>query len=128
VWNLDATVTTAGGGDGDVQVRGCLSAAADGSSPYCQATPSDVQLSAHSFDASNATSQVGPGSLSLLTGDYAVAATDASVSAYNSTLSVSRTATTLDPAGARSDATGVFGPGWTASLSGPPGGDAGETP
>jgi RHS repeat-associated protein len=128
VWDLAETISAAGDGDGLIDVQACLSTSSNGSSPVCQAQPVQVQLSAHSFDAANATSEVGPGTLSLLTGDYAVSATDANIAAYNSTLGVSRTATSLAPAAASSDATGVFGPGWTASLQGPSGGDADLTP
>ena len=66
---------------------------------------------------------VGPGSVSLLTGDFQVSATDVSVPTYQGALSIGRSLTTLAPMNTeRPDATGVFGPGWSASL---PGADTG---
>lgn len=117
-WNLANSVNPTT--DGDVQVQACLSASSSGSSPVCQATPTDVQLSVHSFDAANATTDIGPGTLSDLTGDYSVSASDGG--------GVSRTSTTLDPAAASTSADGVFGPSWTSSLTGPNGSNAGQTP
>jgi YD repeat-containing protein len=123
VWNVRHTAST----DGVVQVRVCLSQNADGSSPVCPAAPVHVQLAAHAFGASYATSDVGPGSVSLLTGDFEVSATDVNVAAYNGSLSLGRTSTTLAPPVANTGATGVFGPGWTASLTGPDAGVASYT-
>ena len=71
----------------------------------------------------SATTSVGPGTVSETTGDYEISATDASVTAPLGGLSVGRTLTTLNPMDAgvaadsqRSDASGVFGPGWSADL------------
>jgi hypothetical protein len=50
---------------------------------------------------------IGPGSVSMLTGDLLVSADDVTVAG----MGVSRTLTTLKPSTG-----GVFGPGWTASL------------
>jgi RHS repeat-associated protein len=126
VWNWDVG-STAGNNDGLIQARACLYASTTDTSPTCQSNPVDVQLVTHTFGASYASDQVGPGQVSLLTGDYALSATDAEVTAYTGSLSVSRSLTTLTPAAANAGATGVFGPSWIASLDGPAGGSAGET-
>ncbi len=124
VWNVAGTVPA----DGLVQVQACYSTDSSGSSPRCQATPVSIQLAKTSFGDSYATQGIGPGTLSLLTGDYSVSASDVNVTAYQASLSLGRSLTTLAPAVSKSgDATGVFGPGWTASLSGPQAGDAGMT-
>ena len=128
MWDLDASVRSAGGGDGLVQVRACFSAAADGSNPLCQGSPTAVQLVRTALGASYATQDLGPGSVSLLTGGYSISATDVAESGYADSLTLDRTLTTLAPAAASTAPTGVFGPGWTASLTGPAAGAAGETP
>ncbi len=69
-----------------------------------------VTLDQNSFGS--AAASVGPGSVSLLTGNYSVGATDASIDSYGSDLTLgrtfnSRTATT----------SGLFGPGWLPSLT-----------
>jgi len=127
VWNLANTIYTGGGADGDVQLRACLSASSTGSSPVCQGTPVDVQLARNAFGASYASQGVGPGTVSLLTGDYSIATTDVNIAAYQGSLSLDRSLTTLAPAATSSTATGVFGPGWTASLTGPEAGAAALT-
>jgi RHS repeat-associated protein len=62
----------------------------------------------------DATAEVGPGSLDLLTGNFAVSRSDVSIPAFNSALEVSRTHNSRD-AGKLGD-TGVFGQGWKASA------------
>lgn len=118
-WDAGATLNH---GDQLFQVRACFGSSATDPSPVCSMA-STVQLATHAFGDSYATGSVGPGSLSLLTGDYQVSATDVSVPTYQGSLSIGRSFTTLAPANAeRTDATGIFGPGWTASL---PGSDTG---
>ena len=58
----------------------------------------------------NETQAVGPGTLNLISGDYKLGATDASVQAGNATLSVSRSYDS------QSSASGPLGPGWTLST------------
>ncbi|GAB1820453.1 DNRLRE domain-containing protein [Herbidospora sp. RD11066] len=100
IWN--AAQTLALRGDGPVQVRACFV----GANTQCS---EEVQLVLEraAFGSSYASEQVGPGEVSLLTGDYSLSATDVSAFA----LSVGRGHTTLAPA-----ASGVFGPGWSAAL------------
>lgn len=108
-WDVAATMAAAGRGDGPVQVRACfVTASGEACSDAVEFT-----LERTAFGTSYATRQLGPGEVSLLTGDYSISATD--VSAFD--LSVSRGHTTLAPATA-SGAAGVFGPGWTASFPG----------
>ena len=83
-----------------------------------------MQFATHAFGDSYATTSVGPGTVALLTGDYSVSAADVSVATYLGSLSLGRTLTTLAPPAESATATGVFGPGWTADLTGPDAGDA----
>lgn len=120
-WNVAQTVTNAGGTDGVVELEACYSATTDNSSPTCT-TPVNVVLARTDFSGSSATRQVGPGTLSLLTGNLSVSATDASVPSAVGSLSVGRSLTTLAPASGSDPTNGVFGPAWAADL---PGADAG---
>ena len=117
-WDVGATLNH---GDQLVQVQACFGSSASDPNPVCSMA-STVQLASHALGDSYAVEAVGPGSVSLLTGDYQVSAADVSVPTYQGSLSIGRSLSTLAPAGERADATGVFGPGWSASL---PGTDAG---
>ncbi|MBP2704695.1 hypothetical protein JOL79_12810 [Microbispora sp. RL4-1S] len=108
-WDVAATMAAAGRGDGPVQVRACF---VNASGEACS-DAREFTLERTAFGSSYATQQLGPGEVSLLTGDYSVSTTD--VTAFD--LSVSRGHTTLAPATA-TGAAGVFGPGWTASFPG----------
>ncbi|MEU8270769.1 DNRLRE domain-containing protein [Sphaerisporangium sp. NPDC049002] len=108
-WDVAATMTAASRGDGPLQLRACFTT---GTMESCS-DPVTITLEATAFGASYATSQLGPGTVSLLTGDYSISASD--VNAFG--LSVGRGHTTLAPATA-SSANGVFGPGWSASFPG----------
>lgn len=71
-----------------------------------------VTLDQNAFGGSYATESVGPGTVSLLTGNLSVSATDASIDSYGSDLTSSRTfnsRTATTP--------GLFGPGWLPSLA-----------
>jgi RHS repeat-associated protein len=128
-WNWDVA-TTAGNSDGLIEIRACLYVSMADVTPTCQNNPVDVQLVSHTFGASYATEPIGPGDVSLLTGDFEMSAVDADITAGNSALSLSRTLTTLGAPTAPSQEgkpTGVFGPGWTASLDGPVAGVANMT-
>ena len=80
-------------------------------------------MASTSFADSAATSDLGPGTVSLNTGDFQIDATDASQGG----LSVGRAATSLLPAGMSGGPTGIFGAGWRASLPGPDAGAGGYT-
>ncbi|WP_154674463.1 hypothetical protein [Nakamurella lactea] len=112
-WDVPATVGLA---DQLVQVQACYRTTASDPDPVC-AMPSTVQLGVSGFQNAYATTDVGPGSVAELTGDYQIGVGDVDEAAALSALSVSRTLTTLAPTAERSGAVGVFGPGWTADLA-----------
>lgn len=127
-WNVAQTATNAGdGSDGLIQIRTCFYASTTDTTPTCLSTVTGIQLVTHTFGASFATEPVGPGVVSLQTGDFQLSATDVSETGYNSGLSVGRTFTTLQPV-TRTGASGVFGPGWVAALQGPDSGGGSLTP
>ncbi|GAB7008029.1 hypothetical protein JCM18899A_55080 [Nocardioides sp. AN3] len=107
-----------------LQVVACYSTGSSDPSPLC-ATAWNVTYAPASFGYASATANIGPGTLSLLTGDLAVSSSDATAVSSLGGLSIGRTLTTLkDPTAAPlGTAVGVFGPAWTADLDGP---DAGE--
>ncbi|SOD72899.1 RHS repeat-associated protein [Jatrophihabitans sp. GAS493] len=113
-----------------VQVEGCFTVT--GSSTVVCSPPQDLMYTA-AFDDSHATTDAGPGTVSLQNGDYRVSATDVDVTAYLGDLTVNRSLTTLYPAAENADTTGqlnqagVFGPGWTAGLPQPDAGAADVT-
>lgn len=115
---LTWTVTDNVSSDGLVQVEACYYSSPTDSSPICS-PPNRLQVDAHAFGQSYAVTDVGPGLLSLVTGDYQVSTRDAAVDTPSGELSIGRTSTTLAPPAASSTAEGVFGPGWTADLPGP---------
>ncbi|MEV6985717.1 hypothetical protein AB0M95_31280 [Sphaerisporangium sp. NPDC051017] len=107
-WNLAATLRAAGRGDGPIQVRPCF---VSGTTVSC-ATPRLVVYGSTGFSASHAVADVGPGTVSLLTGDFVVSARDGSVAGFD----IGRTHATLVPY-AEQGPVGVFGPGWSASFA-----------
>lgn len=125
-WNLAATIHAAGGGDGPVQIEACFDNG-DPANPTCSA-PITVTLAVSSFAASAATQPLGPGVVSLDTGDYETGATDAAEAG----MSIGRTATSLRMLTAANNTvnttspTGIFGPGWQATLPGAAVGEADE--
>src|SRR5262249_1732454 len=79
IWDANATVTAVGASDGPVQVQACFR---DAASLVSCAPLHTVQFTRHAFADAAAAAQVGPGSVALLTGDYAVSATDVSMPMY----------------------------------------------
>jgi RHS repeat-associated protein len=124
IWNV---VSTHGNTDGLIQAQACLYTSTTDPTPTCQAAPVGFQIAVHAFGSSYATSPAGPGTVSLLTGDYSLTSTDASAGSYQGDLSISRSFTTLTPTGETAGATGIFGPGWTAALTGPGAGAGDQT-
>lgn len=120
-WNVQQTVTNAGGTSGPVQLIATYSGTTGWSST------DTIILSPGTFGSSHATSSIGPGTLSLLTGDLDVNATDASVTTAGDPLTVGRDLTTLTPSTTDTGATGIFGPAWTADLPSPSDGYATDT-
>ena len=101
VWDLAHTLNDQ---DGPVQLQVCFAGS-------CSAASTTVTLDANAFGDSYATAGVGPGSVSLLTGNYSIAGTDANVDAAGGNLTVARTFNSKTPS-----ADGPFGRGWIASL------------
>ena len=113
----------------DVQV--CFSYAGV-STPQCtwSQTARSVTRVPHAFGNGYPTSDAGPGQVALFTGEFNTSATDVSVPGYSGDLALSRSHTSFDGDGTvagwpTDPVTGVFGPGWTASLEGPDAGAAG---
>lgn len=106
VWDVAADA----GDDGPVSIEACF--AESGGAEACT-PPVHISLEASSFGGSYATAPVGPGAVSLLTGNLSVAATDVDIVAHVSDLIVTRTFYSKSPADASS---GSFGPGWTSTL------------
>jgi len=103
VWNVASTLSNV---DGPVQIQVCFGAS-------CSPTTVHITLDRSAFGDAYATTDFGPGSLSLLTGNLAVSDTDVSVPTPTTTLSVGRTFNTNAPTASGS---GMFGAGWTPSL------------
>ena len=101
VWDLAHTLNDQ---DGPVQLQVCFAGS-------CSVVPTTVTLDANAFGDSYATAGVGPGSVSLLTGNYSIAGTDTNVDAAGGNLTVARTFNSKTPS-----ADGPFGKGWIASL------------
>lgn len=130
-WKMAQTVRNAGGGDGLYQVEACFFVNSTDSSPTVCSGPAGVQLAAHAFGASYATEKVGPGQVSLLTGDFQASATDVSVPSATGSLSIGRSITTSDPTGETTNSlaanlhdveslTGFTGSNATVSLASSP--------
>lgn len=113
-WDLATSVANT---DGLVQVRACYGTTATDANPVCSA-PSNVQLARKSFGDSQTNRDLGPGTVSLLTGDLRISAGDASIDTPLGSLSIGRELTTLGAPGERVGPNGVFGPGWTAAFVG----------
>ncbi len=113
-WNVSGTLA----GDGPVTVRAMFGGAGAIYSNSATAT-----LDQKAFGQSYATESVGPGSVSLQTGNFAMSATDVSVPAWGSELSLSRTFNSQDPSLSLTVGQQILGPGWRASL---PSGDGSD--
>jgi RHS repeat-associated protein len=73
----------------------------------------NVELDPKGLSAGNAQTEVGPGSLDLLTGNFAYSATDAALSGFGQGLTLMRTHNSLDPEVGGGHA--PMGPGWVMS-------------
>lgn len=93
-------------------------------------SPRSLTWVPHAFGSGYPVAAAGPGQVALFTGEYNQSATDVSVPGYSGDLAIARTHTSFDGDGTLANwpsdpVTGVFGPGWTASLEGPEAGAAG---
>jgi RHS repeat-associated protein len=105
-WN--AYQTLGSGVDGGLQLRANFTTGGGGA-----ASPVDLLYATqpqNQVPAGGATEPVGPGSVDLVTGDFNVAASDASVGG----LSVDRS---FDSLAYNASSNGVFGPGWSSSVN-----------
>jgi RHS repeat-associated protein len=80
-------------------------------SQVCSKDPRRVQLVPSAFGGNFPTTEVGPASVALFSGEAAISETDA----VDTTAGVGRTFSSYDSATAYSE-TGPFGPGWATSL------------
>lgn len=108
-WNVAGTLAAAGEPDGALRIRAKFTTSTGTVNYSAERT---LTLAARTFGQNAATEAIGPGEVSLTTGDFMVSGGDAVVGG----LSVGRSATSLVPAAASSSPTGVFGAGWRASL------------
>jgi hypothetical protein len=90
VWDARATLSNM---DNPVGVRAVLTG---GSSTWTSDAPT-ATLDQKAFGDSYATEDVGPGSVSLLTGNYSITDSDVSIDAWGSDLAISRTFNSLSP-------------------------------
>ena len=95
--------------DGPLQ----LSAVVTTSSGTTASAAREVTLDRANFGSVTATADIGPASVNLRTGNAALAATDVSIEAFGSDLTVSRS---FNSRAAGADADGPFGPGWVSAV------------
>jgi len=93
-----------------MQVRGCFHLA-DGSGERCTSV-TQITVDRAGLSGANATSDAGPGTVSLLTGAYAVVGRDAEVTAPHGGLAATRSFASNDP-----NRAGPVGLGWRLSLA-----------
>lgn len=93
--------------DGPLQVRAIFSGLSNGEAKA-------VKVTFDRNEASGASEEVGPGSVSLITGDFSMSDTDVSIEAPDSNLSVTRSYRSRDAAGM--DSAHMFGPGWVSGT------------
>jgi RHS repeat-associated protein len=106
VWN--ALQSLGGSADGGLQIRANFTTGGGGAASAVSLL-FDTQPQ-NQATGGLATTTVGPGSVDLVTGDFSIAAADASVGG----LSVDRSFDSLAPSAGSG---GVFGPGWSSSLN-----------
>ena len=102
----DASTFTEGLAAKKFQIRAVLSGD-PGAGGYTKAVSAEIQR--HTGGPKDATAEVGPGMVDLMTGNFTVSRTDLSIPAFNSTLEFSRSFSSRE---AGVEANGVLGPGW----------------
>jgi RHS repeat-associated protein len=102
----DASSITEGLREKKVQVRAVLSGD-PGAGGYTKAVSAEINK--HFGGPKDAYTDVGPGGLDLMTGNFTISRTDLSVQAFNSALEFSRSFSSRE---AGVEANGVLGPGW----------------
>lgn len=97
---------------GTIQVRAVFSAV-EGASANGYSAPVEATVNRRVGGPKDATAEVGPGTLDLLTGNLSVSRTDVTIPGY-STLEFSRSLNTRDPEAG--GASSVLGPGWRPGV------------
>jgi RHS repeat-associated protein len=110
VWDARASL----GADAPVQLRAVFTG---GTSPPTTVNNPTATIDSTAYGLSYASTDVGVGSVSLVTGNLAVTGSDASVAATGVGLGVSRTFNTLQPTLVPATGPAIFGPGWTTTLA-----------
>jgi RHS repeat-associated protein len=105
-WPVTQTVAD----DGPVQVEAIFTG---GPSGTLTTAPVTVTLDRLGTGVDFGTTQAGPATVGLQSGNAALSATDVTIASYGTALAVTRTFNSLAPA-----KPSVFGPGWTSSLTG----------
>ncbi|SCE72700.1 RHS repeat-associated core domain-containing protein [Micromonospora mirobrigensis] len=110
-WDVEATLAAVDAQsiprDGPLQLRGTFTGGTGG-------TSSTVKMRFDRTQASAASTDVGPGSVNLITGNYTLTDTDVSVKSYGSDLTLSRSYNTRRST--ETDPSGMFGPGWVSGV------------
>jgi RHS repeat-associated protein len=96
-------------GINQLQVRAIFSGSTGGGTS--KAVP--ITLDPRGLTTDDARVPIGPGEVNLATGNFSVAATDASISSWATNIAVSRAFNSRDPS---ANPGGPFGPGWTLSV------------
>jgi hypothetical protein len=105
-WYVARTLTD----DGPIEVEAVF---ANGSGGTETTSPVTVTPSLTGTAADFATTQAGPLTVGEQSGNAALSATDVSIASYGSSLTLTRTFNSIEPA-----TPGLFGPGWTSSVTG----------
>ncbi|SOC53550.1 RHS repeat-associated core domain-containing protein [Blastococcus aggregatus] len=108
-WNATANIPV----DGLMQLRSCFRLVGGGE--RCSSV-TQITVDRAGLTGANSTDEVGPGTVSLLTGAYLVTGRDAEVTAPHGGLAATRTFTS-NAAGLASGKPAPFGPGWRLSLA-----------
>jgi RHS repeat-associated protein len=106
-WDVASTL---GHTDGPVTVQACFS---DANGSSCSPVVPTVTLDQKGLGDGYATTDLAPGTLSLVTGNLSVQADDVTDGSATTSLTVTRTFNTRTPS---DPADGMFGPGWLGSL------------
>jgi RHS repeat-associated protein len=105
-WHAGRTLTD----DGPIQIEAVF---ANGGGGTKTTDPVTVTPSVTGTGTDFATAQAGPLTVGEQTGNAALDATDVSIASYGSSLTVTRTFNSIEP-----KVQGLFGPGWTSSITG----------
>lgn len=102
----DASSLTGSNGEAKIQMRAVLSGD-PGAGGYTK--PVEAEIDRDAGGPKDATAEIGPGTVDLLTGNFTVSRTDVSIPTFNSALEFSRSFSSRE---AGAEANGVLGPGW----------------